>query len=273
MPPNVRLLTPDDAPALQRLYRRDPPRFLTPRMNLEVYGCTGDVVQPWGVFSPDGQEVLGMLLRYSNTIIVTDLDGSCAGAFASLIDTQNGVVGVRGTVETVRRVKACLRRYTGNGLEQSVFMRLSAPPRIAPELLRLARRAAPRDADLLAALYAGASAMFRTRANVAAKLAETRVWVVEEPAGARHPIRIASCALLNMEGNDAALIGGVFTSPIGRGRGYASACTAALSLDLQRDGKLPCLFYENPAAGRIYRRLGFEEIGQWAVLYLNPPKS
>ena len=76
-----------------------------------------------------------------------------------------------------------------------------------------------------------------------------------------------------MEGTDAGLIGGVFTAASARGRGYASACTAALSLDLQRDGKLPCLFYENPAAGRVYRRLGFEEAGQWAVLYLNAPKS
>lgn len=269
---NVRLLRAEDAPALERLYRRDPLRFLTPRMNLEVYGCAGEVMKPWGAFAPDGGEVMGVLLRYSNTILVTDLDGSCASAFAGIIDTQSGLAGVRGTIETVRRVKACLRRYSGNGLEQSVFMQLREPPRIAPPLLRLVRRAGPRDTDLLTALYAGAGAMFRSRANVAAKLAETRVWVVEEPAGARHPVRILSAALLNMEGNDAGLIGGVFTNPIGRGRGYAAACTAALSLDLQRDGKLPCLYYENPAAGRVYRRLGFEEIGQWAVLYLSPPK-
>jgi hypothetical protein len=272
MPLKVRLLTPDDMPTLERLYRRDPLRFLTPRMNLEVYGFGGEVVQGWGAFTPDETEIEGVLLRYSNTVIVTDIDGAAASAFAPVIDNENGVAGVRGTIETVRRVRANLRRYTANGLEQSTFMQLRIPPHCPPEILRLARRARPDDLDKLATLYSGAYTMFRTRANVAAKLAETRVFVVEEPPGARQSLRIASCALLNMEGTDAGLIGGVFTSAGARGRGYASACTAALSLDLQRDNKLPCLFYENPVAGRLYRRLGFEDAGQWAVLYLNPPK-
>ena len=268
----VRLLTPDDGPALERLFRRDPLRFLTPRMNLEVYGFDQEIVRPWGAFTPDGSELEGLFLRYSNTIIVADLDGSTASVFAPLIDNESGVAGVRGTVETVRRIRANLRRYTQNGIEQSIFMQLRMPPRCPPEILPLARRACPDDLDMLAALYSGAFTMFRTRANVASKLAETRVYVVDEPASTRQPVRILSCALLNMEGRDAGLIGGVFTHANARGHGYAAACTAALSLDLQRDGKLPCLFYENPVAGRIYRNMGFEEAGQWAVLYLNAPK-
>ena len=58
-------------------------------------------------------------------------------AFAPVIDRENGVAGVRGTLETVRRVRANLRRYTPNGLEQSAFMQLRDPPRCPPELLRL----------------------------------------------------------------------------------------------------------------------------------------
>ena len=54
-------------------------------------------------------------------------------------------------------------------------------------------------------------------------------------------------------------------------KGYAAACTALLCEDLQRDNKMPCLFYENPIAGKVYRRLGFEDASRWAVLYLAPP--
>ena len=61
--------------------------------------------------------------------------------------------------------------------------------------------------------------------------------------------------------------------PTVRGRGYAAAVVSYLSLYLQQRGKLPVLFYENPVAGRVYRRLGFEEVGRWAVLYLAPAAS
>ena len=125
-----------------------------------------------------------------------------------------------------------------------------------------------RDIEMLARLYQDAGAMYRSRANVAAKLAESRVFVVEEPALGRRPARIASCALLSPEGSDAGLIGGVYTMPAARNKGYAAACVSALAEDIQRDSKLPVLFYENPVAGSLYRRLGFEECGRWGVLYL-----
>lgn len=126
------------------------------------------------------------------------------------------------------------------------------------------------DAALLSELYADAGAMSRDRPNVAAKLGTGRVFVVEEAETGRRKRRIASCALLNVESSDAGLIGGVYTLPAARGKGYAAACTAALSIDLQQDGKVPVLFYENPVAGRVYRRLGFTEAGRWAVLHVAP---
>ncbi|HZO89024.1 MAG TPA: GNAT family N-acetyltransferase [Chthonomonadaceae bacterium] len=268
----VRQLTARDAPAFEALCAREPLRLLTPRMNIEKYGLENPTVRAWGAFAgaaPDAP-MQGVLLRFGNIAIAVDSDGTCGPAFARVIDTDAGVAGVRGAVETVRALRDALRRYTPTDWEDSPFLCLTRPPACPPETLALARRARPDDLDKLAALYAGAGTMYRSRANVAAKLAETRVFVVEEPTTSRRMARIASCALLNVEGRDAGLIGGVYTLPEARGKGYASACTAALSLDLQRDGKLPCLFYENPVAGRVYRRLGFEDAGQWAVLYLSP---
>lgn len=226
------------------------------------------MARAWGAFA--GEELEGVLLRFGNIAIVADADGRCGTAFAAVVDADPSVAGVRGTIETCRSVQAALKRYHVTNWETSAFLRLRCPPVCPPGTMALARRTHPDDLDRLAALYAGAGPMYRDRANVAGKLAERRVFVVEEPEQGRRPARIASCALLNVEGRDAGLIGGVYTLPDARGKGYAAACTAALSLDLQRDGKLPCLFYENPVAGRVYRRLGFEEVGQWAVLYLSP---
>ncbi len=60
-------------------------------------------------------------------------------------------------------------------------------------------------------------------------------------------------------------IGYVCTDPAFRGRGYASVLVSQLSEILLAEGTVPNLAYENPAAGSIYRRLGFQEVGKTAV--------
>ncbi len=64
-----------------------------------------------------------------------------------------------------------------------------------------------------------------------------------------------------------AMVVGVATLPAYRNRGYASAAVARVCRDSFAEGKnFLCLFYDNPDAGRIYRRIGFKEIGQYAMM-------
>ncbi len=60
-------------------------------------------------------------------------------------------------------------------------------------------------------------------------------------------------------------IGYVCTDPAFRGCGYASVLVSKLSEILLTEGTIPNLAYENPAAGNIYRRLGFHEVGMTAM--------
>jgi predicted GNAT family acetyltransferase len=267
---HVRPLGDADSMAFHAMCARLPMRTLTPRLNVEAHGFQGSVVRSWGVFNRSDMEMEGLLLRYGNTAVAVDHDGRCAPAFARLIDKEHNIAGVRGSLEVVSGIQALLHRYTPSDWEDSYFLVLRKPAPRTPPIPATARRAGPEDRDLLTELYSGAGPMYRSRSNVASKLAETRVFVVEESADGRHPRRIASCALLNVEGKDAGLIGGVYTLPSARGKSYAAACTSLLAADLQRDGKTPCLFYENPIAGKVYRRLGFEDASRWAVLYLAP---
>ena len=39
-----------------------------------------------------------------------------------------------------------------------------------------------------------------------------------------------------------------------------------LVVDLEARGKSSVLFFDNPAAGSIYHRLGFRDIGHWRML-------
>ena len=267
----LRPLDPNDRPAFDRLCARDRVRFLTLRLNIETRGLGSPELPAWGVFGADGAELRGVGLRHNNTLVAADGDGGCGPTFAALIDSESGLAGARGTRETMRTIRQSLQVYRPGHWDDSVCMLLDRPPACAVERMALARPATSADLDSLAQLYAGAGIMYRSRVNVAAKLEKRdRVVVIEAAQQGGRGSRIVSCALINVEGAEAGLIGGVYTLPEARGRGYAAACVSALCRDLQTDGKTPCLFYENPIAGRVYQRLGFVEVGQWSVLYLAP---
>ena len=63
-----------------------------------------------------------------------------------------------------------------------------------------------------------------------------------------------------------AMVVGVGTDENNRSRGYATKVVGRLSDDLLKEGKLPCLFYENPAAARIYKKIGYRDIGNWMMI-------
>lgn len=59
-------------------------------------------------------------------------------------------------------------------------------------------------------------------------------------------------------------IGFVYTPPEARGRGYASSLVAWLSATILSEGRFCVLYTDaaNPATNRLYRRLGYYEIGE-----------
>lgn len=72
-----------------------------------------------------------------------------------------------------------------------------------------------------------------------------------------------SMSMTTVERQKYAMIVSVCTRCEYRGRGYAGALMTALCEELEQEGKTAVLFYSNPVAGRIYRSLGFEDIGRW----------
>lgn len=64
-----------------------------------------------------------------------------------------------------------------------------------------------------------------------------------------------------------AMVIGIATHPNYRRKGYASLVVQKLCQESFAQGKdFLCLFYHNPDAGRIYHKIGFEEVGQYATL-------
>lgn len=79
--------------------------------------------------------------------------------------------------------------------------------------------------------------------------------------------KVVSCASSTAENSLSAMIVGVCSHPDKRNQGFASLCMEALCQDILAEGKAVCLFYDNPKAGSIYKRLGFKDIGFWSMNY------
>ncbi|MFJ7729142.1 GNAT family N-acetyltransferase [Neobacillus sp. NPDC097160] len=76
---------------------------------------------------------------------------------------------------------------------------------------------------------------------------------------------ITSCVSTTAENSMSAMIVGVCTRKDYRRQGLATAIMQKLFKDVLDEGKTLCLFYDNPEAGRIYKRLGFKDIGKWTM--------
>lgn len=78
--------------------------------------------------------------------------------------------------------------------------------------------------------------------------------------------KIVSTVAATAETTKNAMIIGVATAKSARNRGLASHLMSFIMSEYFAKNKYLCLFYDNPAAGTIYKRLGFIETEQWVMI-------
>lgn len=74
---------------------------------------------------------------------------------------------------------------------------------------------------------------------------------------------VIACAFALFEGSKSVLLGAVATSPLARGRGYASALVGTLAKE--KSEKEVFLFCRNDSLLEFYKKIGFEPVGKWAL--------
>ena len=102
---------------------------------------------------------------------------------------------------------------------------------------------------------------------LAAMIEARHLWVLEE-AG-----RMVSMTSFNATLPDMVQVGGVFTPVEWRGRGHGRAVVAGSLLDARADGVAEAILFteaENYPAQRAYEALGFERIGDYGMVMLDP---
>jgi predicted GNAT family acetyltransferase len=106
----------------------------------------------------------------------------------------------------------------------------------------------------------------RCRAVAERNLKERNTWVLEREG------TLVACSSFNTAIAEAVQIGGVYTPPSLRRRGYARAVVASSLLDARAEGVGTAILFtgeHNVAAQKAYEALGFRHIGHYRLLLLS----
>jgi uncharacterized protein len=258
-----RKLNSGDKDSLFRFLDKDRAFNLFIYGDVENYGMETDFQELWAEFEDD--EYIAVLLRYKNFCILYSDGNFNVKWFADKIRSYKGIEGVSGKREIIEAL-SILMNY--KKIRHQYLSELRDAKDIPDESLKSeVETAVPENAKELYELESSIKE-FEDFSNSVEKIEEalrsgrSRTYFIRD-AG-----KIVSCASTTAETSSSAMVIGVCTHPDFRGKGYASFCTAKLSYDLLKIGKVSCLFYDNPAAGKIYRRIGYKEIGKWDLMVL-----
>lgn len=259
----IRALVDDDLGAAQALLKEASGLNLYLLGNLATLGVAHEVSRFWGDFA--GAELRGIANLYMTGWSVYGRAEADWAGLAGLIDTHPTTAQrLQDNPGGIPSILPFLRAYEAVWLREEELMELDAAdfrPQAAESPVEV-RRATWDDFAALVEFFHDAGDMSRTPAAVERPLRDRRIWVALVQG------EMAAAALTNAETAHAAMVGGVYTIPARRGQGLSQAVCSALCTELLAEGKRPHLYWDNPAAGAVYRKLGFHPVGVWRSVRL-----
>jgi GNAT superfamily N-acetyltransferase len=277
---NIRRLDSQDAPLLEAflLPRRDSSMFLRSNARRGGLNHSGQTPREVYVGAFDGGEIVGVVGHGAGGMLLLQAPESVAElARACVSSSQRPVTGLAGPLPQVARAMRAL----GLKAEHASYHRdewlygLDLSALIVPIALSTGvvacRAPLPRERDTLCAwrlaydieaLSAADTDETRQRSArvLDQQIADGNAWIALD-RGAPVSLSAFNAALA-----DIVQLGGIYTPPELRGRGFARVAVAASLLAARERGvERGILFTSNPSAARAYEALGFLRTGDYAV--------
>jgi uncharacterized protein len=268
--PLVRRLTGPDEPAIRECLYGDRGFGLFVACNLLSYGFSSGVCY-WGQYRSHADalpEAILMIVGGSANIYASSAVDITPLARVALHEPLRFIMGredLMAPIETIagKRIRRAEAHHFADLPAQRFARQLVRSPADA-----LVRRGRTQDIDGLARLYFGAPgfedlSLGQIRNVMLDRVTHLRTCLVERDG------TIIAAASTSAESYTAAMIGGVWTAPAARGRGYGTAVVATLCADLLRERIKPYLFFliDNGPAEHMYTKIGFRVIGNWKVIF------
>lgn len=258
----IRILSDRDNEKLMRFLKKEKAINLFIIGDIENHGYKSDFQKIWGETDESGN-FKGVLLKFYQNFVFYSVGDCQFEEFANLIKTyQYDVIsGEKSSIEKIRK-------YFGNCNEKKMYL---------AELTKLENYLKKENIESITVDEVEDLLELRKTIeefSAAVLNAEAIKKDLETKSGRIYCIKklgkIISSAATTAENKESAMIVTVCTLKEYRNRGYGTQCVKKLCNDLLSEGKTLCLFYDNPAAGKIYKGIGFKETGRWTILN---PKS
>jgi GNAT superfamily N-acetyltransferase len=277
----VRLLTSGDETALEAFLvrHRDTSMFLRSNVRQAGLDYTGQPASARYLASFDGDAITGVAAHSWNGIVIMQAPGQADALARGCVETSGrSVSGLLGPPDQVRDARAALGLADAACADKpETLFALDLASLIVPELLANGEVACrPAQSEDRAVLHdwgfaydmetLGAANTPEARRR-AAEFMDMRIdannaWVAVDREG-----RLLSFSSFNATLPDIVQLGGIYTPPALRGRGYAKLSVAhSLLVARDRGATRAVLFTSNPSAERAYEAVGFRRIGEYALV-------
>lgn len=228
--------------------------------DIEGYGYNQTFQKVWGDFDASGK-LIAVLLKYEGNYIPYAEGDFDAKGFANLMDEDSDFSMMSGLKEVTEKIEPHIKKPLRKK-RQTFYAKCTKL--LYDGDFSIVQQATPDDALELVTLLQAIPEFDKGNISVETKRrglvdGTSRAFYIKEDG------KMVSTASTAAENSKSAMIVGVATLANYKNRGYATKCVLRICHELLQEGKELCLFYDNPKAGAIYKRIGFEDIGYWMM--------
>ncbi|SHI16462.1 hypothetical protein SAMN02745823_02933 [Sporobacter termitidis DSM 10068] len=260
----MRQLTEQDRERILEYIAREPEVNIFIRGDIENFGVQCREVSVW-VNEAGGAWDSVALRFFDDFVVYSQTPGYDAAAVAALLKAQNAQM-ISGKAAVVARLEEYFPERRLRSMVLTKCTTVKEAFAVSGDITL--RKLAPDDAEDIVDLMMQIDEFRQSYGDRAVSIAKTRTNLSRGGTyfGAYTGGTLVSSASTGAENSMSAMVVGVATRPGFRGRGYASAVVSKLCEAAFQAGKeFLCLFYDNPQAGRIYNRIGFDPCEEYAL--------
>lgn len=262
----IRKLTEDDHERLMALLCKEPALNLFILGDVENFGFEQDFMELWGELDPSGDRIIAVLLRFYRSYLPYADGPFDVEGFAEIMRKDNDIHMISGASDVVKAFDGLLQFKQ---VKQLYFAELKEMDSLFGESFSSTdpiKKATVHDVEAICSLtdtieeFEGSRNGSRTSLRKTLESNTGRTYYIEREG------KVIVTASTSAENSMSAMVISVATHQAYRAQGLATYVVAQLCTDLLHEGKSLCLFYDNPKAGVIYKRIGFQDIGSWTMV-------
>lgn len=228
--------------------------------DVENFGYNKDFQEVYAEIDKSGN-IIGVLLRYYHYYVAYSKGDFDVDGFVQIIKKDKDFEVLSGKKKIIEKFADKIN--FGNKREL-YFAELTDDKLLEDIDLSMVRKAKMEDVELIFELREQIEEF-----DITPSSRETFKQAIETGTGRTFFIekdnKAVACASTTAENSLSAMVVGVCTLSQYRKMGFATKCMTVLCKEVLEEGKELCLFYDNPEAGKIYKRIGFKDIGKWSM--------